>query len=384
MNPAHPRENAAVHQLIAGAGVGDAITNYALEIQGIVRRSNRDSLVFAPGAHIAVDLRKKGAVAPASEMERTVRPGDLLIYHYSIGSRATDRYRGIRCRKMLCYHNITPSRYFSTLSPRQKKALDEGRAVLRRLSDETPLACAVSKYNEAELRELGFRETAVIPLVFPQAYLKTPPYPPFLKRFHDGIFNILFVGRVVPNKRFEDLIKAFYFFHHTVRPQSRLILVGSYVGNEKYYTFLKSLVFDLGMTGSVVFTGHVTNAQLIACYRSAGAFLCLSEHEGVGLPLVEAMHFGVPVFALDRAAVSETLGGAGVLIREAGPREIAELIHAVTSRPRIVKAILERQEERRRDFTARTLEKRIGEILEPAFGIRLSSEENGVRGGRGG
>jgi glycosyltransferase involved in cell wall biosynthesis len=66
----------------------------------------------------------------------------------------------------------------------------------------------------------------------------------------------------------------------------------------------------------VRFTGPVSLAQLVAYYRSASVFVSLSEHEGFGVPLLEAMDLGQPVVALDAAAVGETLGGAGLLLPE--------------------------------------------------------------------
>jgi glycosyltransferase involved in cell wall biosynthesis len=74
----------------------------------------------------------------------------------------------------------------------------------------------------------------------------------------------------------------------------------------------------------VRFTGAVSLSQLVAYYRAASAFVSLSEHEGFGVPLLEAMHLGTPVVALDAAAVGETVGHAGVLLPTKDLAEAAE------------------------------------------------------------
>jgi glycosyltransferase involved in cell wall biosynthesis len=148
--------------------------------------------------------------------------------------------------------------------------------------------------------------------------------------FDDDKTNFLFVGRVIPNKCFHDLIKVFAFYQRFIDRNSRLLLVGEWVGFEKYHEALVRMVDDLRLK-DVVFTGHVEDDDLAAYYQAADLFLCLSEHEGYCVPLVEAFRFGVPVMALDAGAVPETMAGAGVLIREKRIDEIALMAHAIVT-----------------------------------------------------
>ena len=339
----------AVHQLIAGAGIGDAITNYALEIQRIFRSTGMNSLLFAPDQHIAPDL-KGVKVLGLSEALQNLKEEDILLYHYSIGSSASRVYKETSCKKLICYHNITPSKYFRNVSQSQALVLDQGREELKTLVPFTSVASAVSDFNRRELVEMGFSNTEVVPLVFPRTYLETKPDVNVLDKYSDGKTNLIFVGRVAPNKRFEDLIKAFNYYHKTEDAHSRLIMVGTYVGNEKYYTYLKCLVSDLQLSGHAVFTGHLKLADLIAYYQVGSAFLCLSEHEGFCLPLLEAMQFQLPVFALKRAAIPETMNRAGVLFDEPDFRVMAEVIHQVLQKPLLREAVLRRQNERLREY----------------------------------
>jgi glycosyltransferase involved in cell wall biosynthesis len=144
--------------------------------------------------------------------------------------------------------------------------------------------------------------------------------------FDDEKTNFLFVGRIIPNKRFEDLIKVFHVYQKYIDPNCRLLLVGESKGFERYFDALVRTMDELELK-DVVFTGHVDTDDLAAYYQLADLFLCLSEHEGFCVPLIEAFRFGVPVMAFEAGAVPETLGGAGILIREKRLDEIAEMAH---------------------------------------------------------
>jgi len=113
----------------------------------------------------------------------------------------------------------------------------------------------------------------------------------------------------------------------------------------------------------VIFTRHVTQAELNACYRAADVFLCMSEHEGFCVPLVEAMHFGVPIVAYAQDAVAETLGGAGILVRHKEFEAIAELLDLVLTDAQLRERVVARQRERLRAFQRPAIEQRLRELL---------------------
>jgi glycosyltransferase involved in cell wall biosynthesis len=158
---------------------------------------------------------------------------------------------------------------------------------------------------------------------------RVPPSRVIRKLYADGKTNILFVGRMIPNKKIDDLIKSFAFYQRHLNRRSRLLLVGDYRGHERYFRRLLELIDEL-RARDVVFTGHVAQDELMAYYSAADLFLCLSEHEGYCVPLVEAMHAGVPVIAYAAGAVAETLGGGGILLRDKAPELVAFLIDEVT------------------------------------------------------
>ena len=150
------------------------------------------------------------------------------------------------------------------------------------------------------------------------------------------------MGRIIPNKRIDDLIRSFAVFQKWVRPRSRLLLVGDHRGFERYLDRLQELVRELRLD-EVVFTGQVDDDELYAYYRLADVFLCLSEHEGFCVPLQEAMHFGLPVIAYDAGAVRETLRGGGLLLQDKRPEVVADLLDRLTRGGDLRRAVLASQ-----------------------------------------
>ena len=103
------------------------------------------------------------------------------------------------------------------------------------------------------------------------------PASPVVRRLYDdGRTNILFVGRIIPNKRIEDLVRVFAAYQRWVDPRSRLLLVGDHRGFERYFDRLRELVSELRLD-EVVFTGQVDDDELYAHYREADR---LSSRDG--------------------------------------------------------------------------------------------------------
>jgi glycosyltransferase involved in cell wall biosynthesis len=350
-----------IHQLVAGASVGDAITNYAFEVRAVLREAGVRSDIYAPARHTAPELRQE--VLPAADNLPAVLDKDAsLLYHFSIGSEMTEHFRRAPGRKVLCYHNITPEKYLRGISRERAQALRAGREELRSLSGTPDLAIADSRFNAAELEEMGFRSPRVVPLALNTSYLSAIPSQAVIRSLAGPETTFLFVGRVTPQKRLEDVMKVFYFYHKTINPLSRLIFAGSHAGFEKYHFYLRTLASQMGLQ-NIMFTGHVSLEGLLGYYAACSLFLCMSEHEGFCLPLVECMHFKKPVFALAEAAVPETMGGAGVLLRGKDFRMIAELIDCVLKDRGLLTDILDAQSRRARDFSTEAIRKSLKDIF---------------------
>lgn len=325
--------------MLAALSFGDAIGNEALRIQEILRDEGFDSEVFAESVHPEM----AGRARKLWDYRTVSGPDRLLILHFSIGAGVSAFAYHLPDPILLVYHNITPARWFAAFHRHLAGLCYHGRRELAAFAPRTRLALGDSEFNRAELDAVGFHPTGVLPLLLDPHRLDVPPSPVVLEMFDDDKTNFLFVGRVIPNKCFHDLIKVFAFYQRFLDRNCRLLLVGEWVGFEKYHEALVRLVDDMELR-DVVFTGHVEDDDLAAYYRSADLFLCLSEHEGYCVPLIEAFRFGVPVMAMDAGAIPETMDGAGVLVREKRIDEIALLAHAIVTDEALAQKIVEGQD----------------------------------------
>lgn len=346
----------AIHQIVAGFVEGDAISNHALALQAIFRSWGYASEIFCPLRHIFPKMRARARDLAAHRA--AARPGDLVIFHFSIGSETVDYFRELPAPRALVYHNITPGHYFHALYDERELLLDRGRRELASLAALPDLCLADSAFNAEELLAAGFKNVEVMPIIVDDALSRERPDEKFLRRWRDGLKNILFVGRVVPNKRYEDLLKAFHAYRRFIRPDARLLLVGSYIGLERYLALLKNLARELGLD-NVLFTNHVRQDQLVGFYRVADLFLCASEHEGFCIPLLEAMAAGVPILAYAAGAVPETLGGSGVLYRRKDYPRIAEMMALLLANEPLRASVVARQRARLAAFDPDLLERRL-------------------------
>lgn len=251
---------------------------------------------------------------------------DALLVHYSHGCGAHGRLLTANQKLILVYHGMTPPEYFRGTNPRLEEASRRGAAELPRWAERAQHAVAHSCFTARELAAAGFGDVTVLPYPPYEPQYAVEPDRALLARYGgDGWVNLLTVGRIAPNKCLEDCLFVFDYFKRAVQPKSRLFIVGSWDGTEAYFDRLLRLTARLG-TQDVFFTGPVSQAALLAFFKLADAYICMSEHEGFGVPLLEAMRFGVPVFAYAAAAVPETLRGAGVLFAEKSWPVVAEAI----------------------------------------------------------
>jgi glycosyltransferase involved in cell wall biosynthesis len=305
---------------------------------------------------------------PLWEYEQVSSPETVCLFHFSIGSAASRLIHRAPDRLVTVYHNITPGEWFLGFHPHLAGLCYHGRRELAAFAPRTELGLADSEFNRRELEAAGFQRTAVLPIVQDLAELRAPSAPVSRHMWNDGRVNLLFVGRIIPNKKIDDLVRAFAVYQRHLQPHSRLLLVGDYRGHERYEARLQEMVRALGVQ-EVVFTGHVDDDDLRAAYAAADLFLCLSEHEGYCVPLVEAMAYAVPVVAFDAGAVAETLRGGGLLLREKDPATVAETVHAVLTGPELRDAILAAQaraiEQLRRTDFQRLLLERLAPVLTP-------------------
>ncbi|MEM8706713.1 MAG: glycosyltransferase family 4 protein [Actinomycetota bacterium] len=248
------------------------------------------------------------------------RPADLVILQHGIGSFVAEAVVQQRVPCVLNYHNITPAEFLEPWDPGLIPGLRWGRSQLDQLVPFARRSIADSGYNAAELRAVGFDDVRVSPVMW-RLGLDSIATPAAREPI------VLFVGRVVSNKRHEDLVAAMAMVHDR-HPDARLVLVGS-PAVDAYGRALTTLIERLGLAEVITFTGPVSDDELAAWYRRSAVFVCLSEHEGFCVPVVEAMAAGLPVIAFRAAAVPETVAGAGIVLGDKRPATVAEAVGRV-------------------------------------------------------
>jgi glycosyltransferase involved in cell wall biosynthesis len=365
-----------VHQLLTALSYGDAIGNETLVIQRHLQAAGFVSEIFAEHVH----PRMAHLARPLWRYSEVSSPETVCLFHFSIGSAAARLIHQAPDRLVLIYHNITPAEWFVGFHPHLAGLCYHGRRELRAFAERTALGLGDSEFNRRELEAAGFARTAVLPIVHDLDGLARQPSRVVRRLYADQRSNILFVGRIIPNKRIEDLIRVFAVYQRYLDARSRLLLVGDHRGHERYLDRLQEMVRALRLE-EVVFTGHVDDDELAAFYRIADVFLCLSEHEGYCVPLVEAMSCGVPVLAYAAGAVPETLRGGGILLREKAPEQVAELLHDVVHDARLRGAVLEAQAQAMRALRATDFEALLLERLSPVLG--MPTGRGGAGGGHG-
>ena len=303
-----------VHQILSGAGPYDAVTTQALAFRALFGAWGWGGRDVAA----EIDPRISQRVAPLRALAAS--DGDVLLIHYSAYAPKLRAVLELPQRKLLISHNITPARWFWDHDPQAGVVCALGRKQLPQFAAAVDVAAGVSRYNA---RELG--SETVIPILFDPASLGAagPPDPP-------GPPVVLFVGRLAPHKRQDAVIRAFELYRRRHAPDARLVLVGAPI-NIRYEEAMRALADELS-PGHVTLESGLTPERLAARWRSAHAFLCLSEHEGFCIPLLEAFHFGVPVLARSVGGVPEVVGDAALLLADGDDEGVvAELLALAVS-----------------------------------------------------
>jgi glycosyltransferase involved in cell wall biosynthesis len=327
-----------VTQLLPSVHSGDAVGDSAYEIHKALIERGVESVIMG----VNIDDHLKDRTVDFKKFAQYDTPETIHIYHFAVPSPITYVFKVAKGRKVVIYHNITPPHFFERFSAELVAITTTGRHEIQLLADATDLGLADSEFNRLELEQYGFKRTGVLPILLDFSKYTLPADEQVLAQYHDDNVNLLFVGRITPNKKQEDVIKAFYVYKRFVNPNSRLLLVGKYNENEQYLRFLREFMAELGVE-DVHFSGHVTQPQLNAYYQAADVLLCLSEHEGFFVPAVESFYFQAPVLAYNCTAVPYTLGDAGILINEKRYADIAEMIGCLVDNQTFRETILKGQ-----------------------------------------
>jgi len=343
----------AIHQLVPSLVPGDAMGLAAVNFRLLLRRLGHVGELYAeefpPGF--------ASLVKPA----RALRPGprDLVLYHHGIASPLSGMLLHLPSRRALVYHNITPARFYQGTP--LWEPLMSGRAQLAAMAPYCELAIGVSPLNCEELRTAGYRNVHQVSLfVEPRRFGADRSDPIFLAKLGNSAPAMLCVGRVMPHKRIEDVL-SLHAELLRLRPAARLWIVGSYAPGDAYARRMLRMGKRLA---NVRFFGRLAHAQLVAAYRAASVLTSMSEHEGFGLPLLEAMAAELPIIAYAAAAVPETLGGSGIAFTEKRFALLAELVDEVQRNPELRGKIILGEKRRLGQLSAETAAKQLGAALD--------------------
>jgi glycosyltransferase involved in cell wall biosynthesis len=350
-----------VDQLLPRLAARDAIGAHALHVQDALLGAGIESDIYAA----EWDADVSGRVRPFAGYADT--PASWLLYHASVGSHVGARFCELRARKLVDYHNVTPHEFFDAWAPEISGLLVSGR---HQLDDVAPVVrggIADSHYNELELQRAGCAETAVVPVlvdvgrgsgVVDEALVAE------LRRTKRGA-DWLFVGRLAPNKAQHELVKVFARFRRSFDAGARLWLVGG-ESSVHYRVALERLIADAGLRDAVLLVGSIGDAELGAYYEAADVFVCVSEHEGFCVPVLEAMAHDLPVVARATTAVPETVGDAGLLVAAGAAAEtVAVAVARVLGDPTARDALVAAGRRRVEHFSLPRSKARLLRALEP-------------------
>ncbi|MFL5844151.1 MAG: glycosyltransferase [Solirubrobacteraceae bacterium] len=336
-----------LHQVLSGAGPFDAITREALAIRELA-----SGWGWGGADHsVHIDPRMGRRVRPLGELAPA--DGDTVLVHYSAYAPKLATVLDMPGRRILLSHNVTPARWFWAHDAQIAVQCSLGRKQMHTFAERCDVVVGDSLFNAAELGS-----DRALPLILPwiDAGTPLPPEP-------GGPPTLLFVGRLVPHKRQDEIIRCFALLRRHREPDARLVFVGEPL-HERYLAALEGLAEELA-PGAVSFERGLDDAELAARYRSAHAFLCLSEHEGFCVPLLEAFQHGVPVVARPRGAITETVGDAGLLL-DGSLDAMAELTHFAMTDPELRATLRERGHARLRHYDYAHTTALLRELLEGA------------------
>jgi glycosyltransferase involved in cell wall biosynthesis len=337
---AHGVKTLRVNQVMETLSYGDAVSNITRDSARLLEGMGYKTRIYAQNT----DPRVAHQAAPLRDLEST--SSTPVIIHYWGYSGIEDFIETYRGPRAVHFHNITPAKYFDPESP-SFELTNRGYAQLRRIAGLFDLVLAPSVFDLVEFSEhlLRPRPTLCVPpLIEPEIIRKRPVDRGRLAELASLTGDkFVFVGRIAPNKRQDLLMYAFDEYYRNIRRDAHLFLVGSYGQGDPYHAALERLRADLPSGERITLTGHVSDEQLAAYYEAGEVFVCASEHEGFGVPLVEAMAYGMPVIAFNSSAVPEAMGDAGVLVNRWDSPRVAELMNLAAHDKQFRTEIIQRQ-----------------------------------------
>lgn len=333
-----------VIQVLNALDYGDGVCNDVYNKRNLLKKMGYQTEIYSRYVHEKCRKDAKDiSLLRANE-------DDIILHHFSGESVVQNEISACNCRKILVYHNVTPD----VFTGGEDTELTKGEKQLMEIWNQYDSFIAVSDFNKKCMEKLGVKGTIdVIPILLNLDKL-TNLSPQYHRRK-----RFLSVGRIARNKKCEDTIKIFEYYYSNFDVDCELYFVGNYKGYEDYYEELKQLLSGCKCKNRVYFTGKVEDQELYEYYRSSDIYICMSEHEGFCIPLIESMAMRLPTIGYDACAVKDTMGGAGILITEKDYPVIAKLCYLILNDKALRHQIIEKQNEWILNFSEETIRQKL-------------------------
>lgn len=324
----------AIHQFHSGSAYGDGITNGMFFIRDILRDSGYVSEIYC----VHIEPRYEGEILSFHDCDD--HPENLILVHYSLGTYHDSWISQLRSLKILVYHNITPS-YFFPADSELRRLADSGRRQLAQWAKQRHFigAIADSAFNAEELAWWGYAPIEPIGLLVDLDRIRDHAWNAQVAGEVQGSRNLLFVGRLCRHKGQIGLVRMMACLGAITDLPVRLLLAGATI-SDSYETDVRNTIVRLGLERHVEILGRRENEDIYAFYRLADLYVSLSQHEGFGMPLVEAMAFDLPVLAFAAGSVAATLGSGGLVLENAAPETMAAAVKLVLQEPGLRRQVL--------------------------------------------
>jgi len=351
----------AVHQFVPALLPRDATGDHTRALRDAFRSAGWESDIYVEAAHD--ELQDEATYF--EEYPARARPGDVLLYQLGTSSPVAEFLLGRHEPLVLDYHNVTPASFYGGWEDHTVAKVALARRQVAALAPRAVLGIADSAFNAHELEEFGCPATTVVPILVDlhvDADRVDGQERIRLAADHGTSTVLLFVGRISPNKAHQRLVEALWIYRRIYDPGARLHLVGPAV-TPAYADAVFAFADELGLADAVRHGEDLSRAQLAAWYEDADVFVCLSEHEGFCIPLLEAMQAGTPIVALDAGAVGETLADAGILLPTARPATVAAAVARIRGDTVLAHRLADAGRRRLADFAAPTTRQRFVDVL---------------------
>ena len=339
-----------VIQVLDALDYGDGVSNDVIDKSLLIKELGYTTAIYSKYCDDRVAYARKDI------KELQTNTDDIIIHHYSGYSNIIDAIRKCNCKKIFVYHNITPPEF---LDGEAKKSCEKGLKQLNEIKGFYDYFVGVSDYNVSCLKDMKIcKEADVLPIMVDFGDKDTVK-----KIKKNDITKFLFVGRIAQNKKIEDVIDLFDYYYNNIDCNSKLF----FIGNDQYFSDYTTMLLDrvkaLSSRNNIVFTGKISDELLTKHYQEADVFVCMSEHEGFCIPVLEGMFYKIPVFAYDAGAISFTMGDSGVLIKSKQYDEISKLIYLVLSNKNLKDKILEAQDTNLLRFSKNSVKEKLSELI---------------------